>query len=305
MTSVSISDVHSGAGTLSAITPANVDLEPGETQSFTATYTVLQADIDATTDITNIATANAVPARGTYTPVTDDETVTVEEAAPDAAFTKTASDTSNVSVGDIITYTYGATNTGNVTLNNVTVSDVHSGTGTLSAITPTNITLAPGASQTFTATYEVTQADIDAGTDITNTATLNSVPQTGTLSPATADETVTLEAPAPLMTLAKTADLTANAAVGDLVTYSYLVANTGNVSLTNVAVSDVHAGTGTLSAITPASVDLAPGATQTFTATYTVTQADIDAGTDITCTGVNISLRDGVGRRESLRRARG
>jgi len=237
-----------------------------------------------------VATANATPARGTYTPVTDNETVTVEEAAPDAAFTKTASDTSNVAVGDIITYTYAATNTGNVTLNNVTVSDVHSGTGTLSAITPTNVTLAPGASQTFTATYTVTQDDIDAGTDITNTATLNSVPQTGALSPATADETVTLEAPAPLMTLAKTADLTANAAVGDLVTYSYLVTNTGNVSLTNVAVSDVHSGTGTLSAITPASADLAPGATETFTATYTVTQADIDAGTDIT----NIATADAV-----------
>ena len=177
-----------------------------------------------------------------------------------------------------------------MTLNNVTVSDVHSGTGTLSAITPTNVTLAPGASQTFTATYTVTQDDIDAGTDITNTAALNSVPQTGALSPATADETVTLEAPAPLMTLAKTADLTANAAVGDLVTYSYLVTNTGNVSLTNVAVSDVHSGTGTLSAITPASADLAPGATETFTATYTVTQADIDAGTDIT----NIATADAV-----------
>ena len=284
MTAVSIADVHSGAGTLSAITPASVDLAPGASQIFTATYTVLQADIDATTDITNTATANATPARGTYTPATDDETVTVETAVPDASFTKTASDTTNVAEGDVITYSYGVTNSGNVTLNNVTVSDVHSGTGTLSAITPANISLAPGASQTFTATYTVTQDDVDSGTDITNTATLNSIPQTGTLSPATADETVTVEAPAPATTLVKTASDTAGVAEGDIVTYSYLVTNTGNVSLTDVSVSDVHSGTGTLSAITPASVDLAPGADQTFTATYTVTQADIDAGTDITNT---------------------
>lgn len=282
MTNVSVSDVHSGTGTLSAIAPTSVDLEPGASQTFTATYTVQQADIDAANDITNTATANATPARGTYAPVTDDETVTVETAAPDAIFTKTASDTTNVAAGDVITYSYDVTNSGNVTLNDVTVSDVHSGTGTLSAITPANITLAPGQSETFTATYTVTQEDVDAGLDITNTATLTSIPQTGALSPATADETVTVEASTPATTLVKTASDTAGVGEGDVLTYSYLVTNSGNISLTNVSVSDIHSGSGTLSVITPASVDLTPGESQVFTATYTVTQEDVDAGTDIT-----------------------
>lgn len=284
MTSVSISDVHSGAGTLSAITPSSVDLEPGEFQSFSAIYTVIQADIDAATDITNTATANATPAGGTYTPTTDDETVTVEAGTPASTFTKTASDTTDVQEGDTITYSYLVTNTGNVTLDDVSVSDVHSGTGTLSAITPASVSLAPGVNQTFTASYVVTQDDIDAGSDITNTATLSAVLQTGTFIPQTADETVTVETPAPATTLVKTSSDTAGVAEGDMLTYSYLVTNTGNISLTNVGVSDVHSGTGTFSAITPASVDLAPGDNQTFTATYTVTQADIDAGTDITNT---------------------
>ncbi len=282
MTAVSISDVHSGTGTLSAILPASVDLDPTQSQTFTATYVVTQDDIDAAAPITNTATANATPSRGTYTPVSDDESVTVEAGAPDSTFTKSASDTTAVEEGDVITYTYAVANTGNVTLDNVSVSDVHSGTGALSAITPASVTLAPGASQDFTATYTVTQDDIDSGVDITNTATLSAVPQTGTFTPQTADETVTLAAPLPESTIVKTADITAGVTVGDLITYTYAVENTGNVSLTAVSISDVHSGAGTLSAITPASVDLAPGATQDFTATYTVTQDDIDAGSDIT-----------------------
>ncbi len=291
MTAVSVTDAHSGTGALSAITPANVDLEPTQSQTFTATYTVTQADVDAGSPITNTATANATPALGTYTPLTADESVTLEAADPEATLTKTASDTINVAEDDVITYTYVLTNTGNVGLNTISLSDAHSGAGTLSAISPASVTtLAPTASQTFTATYTVTQADIDAGTDITNTATLEATPARGTLAPLTANEVVTVEAPLPVFTLEKTASDTTDVAVGDTITYSYVVENTGNVSIDGVTVSDVHSGTGTLSAITPASVDLAPAATQTFTATYVVTQNDVDAGTDIT----NTATADGT-----------
>jgi len=100
---MSFSDVHSGTGTLSAITPASATLAPGASQDFTASYTVTQADIDAGTDITNMATANATPAGGTYTPSTADETVTVETPTPSTTLVKTASDTTDVMVGDVIT----------------------------------------------------------------------------------------------------------------------------------------------------------------------------------------------------------
>jgi len=286
MTDVSITDVHSGSGTLSAFSPASVaSLAVGDSATFTATYTVTQADIDSGAAITNTATANATPAGGTYTPATDTESVAPEVPAPSMTLAKTASDTSDVQAGDVITYTYAVTNTGNVSMNNVTISDAHSGAGTLSAVTPASVaSLAPGASTTFTATYTVTQADIDAGTAITNTATLDADPSGGTYTPVTDDETVTVEAPAPDVTLEKTASDTTNVQAGDVITYSYAVTNTGNVSLTDVTMSDAHSGTGTLSAITPASASLAIGESVTFTATYTVTQADIDAGTAITNT---------------------
>jgi len=72
-------------------------------------------------------------------------------------------------VGEVITYTYVFTNTGNTTMTAVSVSDVHGGTGTLGPITPASVgTLAPGDSASFTADYTVTQDDIDAGAAITN-----------------------------------------------------------------------------------------------------------------------------------------
>uniref|UniRef100_UPI00349EA01B DUF7507 domain-containing protein n=1 Tax=Leadbetterella sp. DM7 TaxID=3235085 RepID=UPI00349EA01B len=73
----------------------------------------------------------------------------------------------------------------------------------------------------------------------------------------------------PSIDLVKTASAGPHA-VGSVITYSFKVKNTGNVTLTNVTVTDPLPG---LSAIAPASVaSLEPGAETTFTATYTVTQ---------------------------------
>jgi hypothetical protein len=64
--------------------------------------------------------------------------------------------------GDIITYTYTVTNTGNFPITNVSVSDIHNAAGPLSAITPTTVaSLAPGAVAVFQATYTVLQQDVD------------------------------------------------------------------------------------------------------------------------------------------------
>src|SRR2546425_4591203 len=64
-------------------------------------------------------------------------------------------------VGQVIHYTIVATNDGNTTLNNVTVTDANA---TLGTCTPANgSSLASGASLTCTASHTVTQADIDAG----------------------------------------------------------------------------------------------------------------------------------------------
>ena len=74
-----------------------------------------------------------------------------------------------------MTYSYKVTNSGNVTLTAVRVTDPMSG---LSAVTCPSTTLAAQASETCTATYTTTQADVDRGS-INNTGTATGTPPSG------------------------------------------------------------------------------------------------------------------------------
>ncbi|MEL0131377.1 MAG: DUF6701 domain-containing protein, partial [Betaproteobacteria bacterium] len=92
-------------------------------------------------------------------------------------------------------------------------------------------------------------------------------------------ETVTLTQTNTLV-LTKTGTLndddgTAGVSVGDTISYTFSIQNTGNTTISNIDVTDP---TATVSGSTIST--LAPGATDTstFTATYTITQSDIDAG---------------------------
>ena len=175
-----------------------------------------------------------------------------------------------------MTYTYLVTNTGNVTLSPVSVTDPMSG---LSPISSLGTTLAPGASTSCTATYNTTQGDLDRGT-ITNTGTAAGTTPDGTI--ATARSTVTIPAAtSPGLSLVKSSDLSTFSNAGTQVIYNYLVTNTGNVTLAAVDVTDPMSG---LSAINCPTSSLAPGASESCTASYTIRQADVDAG-QITNTG--------------------
>ena len=160
---------------------------------------------------------------------------------PALTLTKTSDATEPVAVGDAITYSFEVDNTGNVTLTAVTVTDP---LPNLSAIdcgdgTPSIASLAPADEPvTCTATYTVTQADIDAGA-ITNTASVTGTPPGGgdPIPPAT--DTLTVDADqVSALTLVKTAEPTTATSAGDEITYSFVVTNTGTVTLTDVTVSD-------------------------------------------------------------------
>jgi uncharacterized membrane protein len=62
---------------------------------------------------------------------------------------------------------------------------------------------------------------------------------------------------------------------GEVINYTFTVKNTGNVTLTNITVSDplVTVSGGPLASLAPGASD-----STTFTAAYTITQADIDSG---------------------------
>jgi hypothetical protein len=140
-------------------------------------------------------------------------------------------------------------------------------------VSPAPVTLAPGASQTFTATYNITQANLNAGS-VLNTATATGIPLVGDPVTDTDTETITaVQNPAIQLVKTNTNNPQRYSYVGDILNYDLVVTNTGNVTLTNINVSDPVA-TVTGSPI----ASLAPNASTTVTAQYVVTLADLQAG---------------------------
>ena len=182
-----------------------------------------------------------------------------------------------LTVGETLHYSFLVTNTGNVTLAPVTIHDTgFTGHGTRPVVTcPAGATsLAPAASVTCTATYTVTQADVDAGS-VSNTATASGkTPASQAITSAPSSTTIkAIQSPA--ITVVKSASPTSFSA-GQTIHYSFAVTNSGNVTLRDIRVHD--AGLPGLSAISCPHHTLAAGASQTCTATYVTTAADVDAG---------------------------
>jgi uncharacterized repeat protein (TIGR01451 family)/LPXTG-motif cell wall-anchored protein len=288
-----------GSGILSAISCPPTALAPHDQLSCSATYVVTQQDMDAGS-VSNTATATGLDPAGS--PVSSDPskvTFTVA-AAPALALVKTAhATTADSKVGQKVQYDFLITNTGNVTVNDVTAEeDAFTGTGSLDAPTcPAGAAaLAPGAQVTCSIAYTVTQADIDQGS-ITNTATAVGTPA-GSSTPVTSEPssaTVT-EPAAAAVTMVKSADVTSVSKAGQVITFSFTVTNTGNITLMNPTVDEgAFNGHGKLSAPDcPASVtELTPGQVEVCTADYTVVAADL-TGTPLTNTAtVDATTPDG------------
>jgi uncharacterized repeat protein (TIGR01451 family) len=250
--------------------------------------------------IVNTATATGTPPTGPNVTNTSSAAVTTNPAAPSITVAKSASPaalTAAQSVpGTVVTYTFKVTNTGGVTLSDVGVADTLSSPSVranLSAITCQSLatlagtcsgattSLAPGQVATFTATYTLTQADVDNGS-VSDSAVANGTPP-GTSTPITSQRSLVTvpEVAAPSLTLKKASTTTVVTSVGQVVPYTFLVTNTGNVTLTAISVADFpgSAASGTpLTAPTCTQSSLAPNASETCTASFTVTQADLNNG---------------------------
>ncbi len=279
VTGVNVTDtVFSGTGTPPVITCPVTTLAPQESTTCTSSYTVTQPDINSGS-VVNTATASAMPPSGPAVSSNPSTAAVVAAPVPDLTLLKTANPSAVTAAGQTVTYSYLITNTGNTTLANVSATDTaFSGTGTPPVIACPVTTLAPQQSTTCTGTYTVTQADIGAGS-VVNTATASGTPPTGpaiTSPPSTATVTVT---PAPALALLKTARPASYTTAGEIITYSYLITNTGNTGLTNVSATDTaFSGSGTPPVVTCPVTTLAPQQSTTCTGTYAVTQADIDNG---------------------------
>ena len=270
--------VSDDKATVTVTPPADGTLSPEETTTGTATYTITQADIDAGS-VTNTATAHAK--YGTTTVDSNQATATVTaDKKPALTLEKSANPTTYDAPGDVITYSYKVTNSGNTTFFKDAVVKFVDNKTTVEDFTLT-ADLAPGASITQTATHTMNQADIDAGS-VTNTAKAN----IGTVYSNEAQATVTADKK-PALTLEKSANPTTYDAPGDVITYSYKVTNSGNTTFFKDAVVKFVDNKTTVEDFT-LTADLAPGASITQTATHTMNQADIDAGSVTNTAKANI-----------------
>ena len=212
---VKVTDANDGVGAAVAVTvPAAVSLDvaplldssnasttkfdflkPGDEATFTGSYTVVAGDISGAGGGTGLgAAAGAAEPDGflddkatvtadyfngtTTTSVTNSDKKSIQlNISPVLIVTKSADKTTNVVVGDIITYTYTAKNDGNTPISGINLSDTHNGVpggltpvfqsfnvgaSVLSVASGNTITsLQPGDTATFQAQYTVTQTDID------------------------------------------------------------------------------------------------------------------------------------------------
>ena len=242
------------------------------------TYAVTEGSLPTGWSFGSLSCSVASPNGGTQTVSGATATINLKEgeevtctyvnnftAGPALSLVKTATPSTYSKVGDVISYSYLVTNTGNVTLAGpVTVTD------NKATVTCPSGGLAVGASMTCTASYTITQTDLDAGS-VTNTAVAHA---NGTDSNPSS-QTVYASAPSGL-TLVKVASPTTYSAAGQTVTYTYTLTNTGNVTLyAPYAVTDDHVSSVSCPS-TPAT--LAPGDSVTCTGSYTITSGDMTAG---------------------------
>ncbi|MFV0253088.1 MAG: hypothetical protein ACK5H2_07080 [Beutenbergiaceae bacterium] len=210
-------------------------------------------------------------------------------------------------IGEAINYSFQVTNTGNVTISGIDVTDMGA------VVSGGPIELAGGEADTtsFTAAHVITEADFAAG-GVENTATVlatvagnpltdvsdagtdpagDPIPAPGTVStdnplaihpnPADPgdDPTTFLIDMVPRLELIKSVsgwtDHNGNGEpdAGDVIGYAFTVTNVGNVPIADVSVVDVKAD------VDGGPITLAASESDaTFTAEYTITAADVEAG---------------------------
>ena len=271
LTNVKIEDALTGNAGENAWT---IDtFAPGETQTFETSYVVTEADVIAG-KVVNNATGEAEnpDPKKEETPVTPGEKEDpVETPNPGLTVIKTSDKTGEVKLGDKITYTITVTNNGNVTISGVKLEDSLTGDDwTLGNIKP-------GETVTKKTTYTVTEKDIIAG-KVENHATATGKEPGGKDITGEGEKTVTTEESNPQITVTKETTSTPKNgktyALGEKITYKITAKNTGNLTLTDVTVSDELTGN-TGDKAFKIDGNFKPGEEATFEASYTVKESDL------------------------------
>ncbi|HLA98135.1 MAG TPA: DUF5666 domain-containing protein [Anaerolineales bacterium] len=204
-----------------------------------------------------------------------DEPAAEPEPIPGPALTlaKSASPTEYSAVGELISYSFVISNTGDTVLSGpfAVIDDKAAD----EACPAEPVSLAPGEDLTCTASYTTTAADILAGS-VTNSAYATADNSGSPVTSNTDSATVLFVAGETALDLEKSASPSEYDAIGDVISYSYTVTNTGTTDIAGpFTVSDDK-----VAAVdcTSAPASLTPGASFTCARSYTISAADLVAG---------------------------
>jgi len=273
LTDIDIEDHLAGVENLRITWPgAEGVLQHGERAAATAFSTLTGDQVDAGS-VTNTATVSGTNAAGTAVTADAEATVALPEGAS-LLLEKTGRLVGDAVAGGEVEWSFTVTNSGNVTLSGLDIDDPLEGIGEIEwgAWPGIEGTLKSGESVTATASYRLTQDDVDAES-VTNTAVADGDYQTldrGVANIASNEATAVLGLqPVSSLSLVKTTNDThydtapgAELTVGDAVTWKYEVTNTGATTLEDVGVNDDREGA--VSAPSGFDGTLAPGESITF-----------------------------------------
>jgi uncharacterized repeat protein (TIGR01451 family) len=199
------------------------DLASGASKSVHITSTTTSASCGTVDNTASVTTSND----GSDS---DDASVTVN--CPEIQIVKGGPDLAHV--GDTIPYTFDVTNTGDVDLHDVTLTDPICDAGTIQLVDDGDgdATLAVGETWRYTCTHVVTDTDPDP---LPNTATVSGTDDNDTTVSDEDSHIVDLIHPA--IKIVKTVD-PVSGNPGDTVTYTFVVTNTGDTTLYDISVDD-------------------------------------------------------------------
>ena len=305
-----------------------VTLEVGESVTLTGFYIIDTAAFNSGSVINRVVATGKDPDMEDVVADSGDVITSISQSAS-VLVTKTASPDSGVfAVGDVITYTIKVKNIGNSDLNTLTIVDTLKDLGDQGLVLTTDPvftsstdanttftsdpntsvpTLLVGEEVTFTATFAVTQAAIDAGgvkNTVSVTATADDANNTS-VADTTDSPVITTITQSPAITVTKTAAVDhgtssdSETTTGDTILYTITIANTGNVTLTGIDITDTMTdGAGqSLTLTSPATFStytLAPGETEDIQATYTIEQSVADTGSISNTVSVDGTAPDGT-----------
>ena len=245
-------------------------LDPGEELTFDTSYKVTDHDAE-NGFVTNQAVGNAQDANGNFVePQPVSVRVPVQKAKPSLYLEKTSDKDKAVELGETIHYTIRVVNNGNTAVSDIVVTDEMTGDSWNAG------TLKPGEDKIFHTEYVVTEKDILAGS-VKNIALADGKDPNGDKPDVTPGEKEDKTVPdnSHLTVTKKTVSSPKNRsgyAAGETIRYRIEAVNDGNLTLTEVEVTDPLTGE------TWKVEKLAPGEKQTFETKYTVTEKDQSVG---------------------------